>query len=54
MTLEANGEEFKIHFVSNYNKDLKKMQEQLGFQNVKEALGKLMSRPKKCETEEII
>lgn len=36
LTLEANGEEFKIHFVSNYNKDLKKMQEQLGFQNINE------------------
>mgnify|MGYP000980715512 CR=1 FL=1 len=36
LTLEANDEEFKIHFVSTYNKDLKKMQEELGFQNINE------------------
>lgn len=36
LTLEANSEEIKIHFVSNYNKDMKKLQERLGFQNINE------------------
>lgn len=36
LTLEANSEEVKIHFLSNYNKDMKKLQERLGFQNINE------------------
>lgn len=36
LTLEANSKEVKIHFLSNYNKDMKKLQERLGFQNINE------------------